>query len=185
MPLINRNLLCVLMLISCTPCFAEPKVLFDAGSTIDVGIIEKTLLDPIGTAVPLKPKTHKPKSQITARSPAKQSEKPLTMTFPLEVPGLTVARVAKRSAEFPQLSSPVCVIGADDQSLSWLVTYYEQLINLNARCLLVQVNDQDQLARVAKYAKDIPVMPDVGGISVQLFNLKHYPVLVSNEWIEQ
>lgn len=155
-------------------------MLFDAGGTVAVENIDRALLDPMSTASP----SHSA-YQNQPDTKSADSEGELTLNFPLKVKGLEVGRVEKRGAEFPQLTSPVCVIGSDDQSLSWLVSYYDQLVKLGARCLLVQVKDQKQLARVAKFSKDIPVMPDLTGISVQLFKLKHYPVLISKKWIEQ
>ncbi len=176
----------LVLCIGCSNALAEPNVLYDSGETIGIEAIDSGLLDPI--RVPSSEHSV-PSSSDASDSNNGETQSPLkkdaTLVLPLEVAGLSVARVQKKSANFPQLESPICIIGADDRSLSWLVKYYDQLTRLKAKCLLVQVSDQQQLARVAQYAGDIPVMPDVGGISKSLFKILHYPVLISNNWIEQ
>ncbi len=176
----------LLLVVACTNAAAEPTVLYDFGETISIDAIDSGLLDPIRTAVEQNRASLVPDAPIPD-SVAEQSQlkADATLAFPLEVAGLSVARVEKTSANYPELTAPVCVIGADDKSLSWLVKYYDQLVRLNVKCLLVQVKDAQQLARVAQFARDIPVMPDVGGISKSLLKIRHYPVLISNNWIEQ
>lgn len=176
----------LLLVVACTKAAAEPTVLYDSGETIGIDSIDSGLLDPIRTAVDQKRTTLDPETPVPDRVVAdSQLKKDATLAFPLEVAGLSVARVEKKSVNYPELTAPVCVIGSDDKSLSWLVKYYDQLVRLHVKCLLVQVKDAQQLARVAQFARDIPVMPDVGGISKSLFKIRHYPVLISNNWIEQ
>ncbi len=152
---------------------AEPKVLFDSGDSV---AIDKR---PVVPRSPSRASTNLP-SGNDQQAPVEPSK-----ILPIVTPELSFGRVEKRQVNFPQLKSPVCVIGSDDRSLAWLVEYHEQLKKIGARCILVQARTRSDLERVAKFAAGIPVLPFQGSELASYFDIKHYPVLISQRWIEQ
>jgi len=164
-PLKRSHLVLVAML---SPCVseAEPPVLFDGDNVI--------VLD-----------GKKPESTSSSHGQSLVPKKAVESFLPLAVDGITLGLFDRYQSNLPQLSNPICVIGSDDSSLSWLVTYKDQLIKLNASCLLVEAQNEESLARVAHFSDGLSVIPDVTGISVSKLGLARYPALVSNQWIEQ
>ncbi|MCF6231117.1 MAG: integrating conjugative element protein [Gammaproteobacteria bacterium] len=151
---------------------AEPPVLFDSGES--VAIEKRPVMPRISPDSPLNMPAGNPDALI-------QKDKVL----PVITPELSFGFVKKRRVNFPDLKAPVCVIGSDDRSLAWLVDYHAQLVAIAARCILVQAQTQADLERVARFAAGIPVLPVSGGELAQHFGIKHYPVLISKQWIEQ
>lgn len=151
-----------LLSISLTLTAKEPVVLYE---TSDVITLE----------------SNKP---VETKKTTAQNQESKGLNLPLSVPAITLALFERYPSGF-DIKTPVCVIGSDDRSLSWLITYKEQLITLGASCLLVEAPDVESLARVAHYADGISVMPDIQNISVKTFKLKHYPALISKHWVEQ
>lgn len=186
MPVKDITRVCVLVVFcSITAADAQPIVIYDGGNTIDIESIDSSLLEPLKFPGQRHGTDEDALSDSNVPEPAGNVRPEASLVFPLKVRGMSVARVSRTSVNYPELTAPVCVIGSDDKSLSWLVSYYDQLVELRVKCLLVQVADQDELVRVSRYARDIPIMPDVGGLSKTLFKLEHYPVLISKNWVEQ
>lgn len=158
------------------PIMAEPIVLHDAGIGVDLPDYTQTRKR-IQEHNGVPPEKH-PKGHL-------KTEHEFDIHFPFSVDGMSLSLIDAYPNHMPSLHHPVCVIGSDDKSLAWLHTYHDQLRALRATCLLVEASSIDALSRVATYSRDIPVMPDLEGLSRTLFNLSHYPVLVSSHWIEQ
>ncbi len=165
----------LLLVMICIPASAltEPKVLFDSGDSV---AIDKR---------PVNPRT--PSDVWVAVPGGSGRAAPLEpdRILPIRTPELTFGRVEKRKVDFADLKAPVCVIGSDDRSLAWLVEYHQQLVRIGARCVLVQAETPEDLERVARFAAGIPVLPSPGGELARHFKIEHYPVLISQKWIEQ
>ena len=106
--------------------------------------------------------------------------------LPVVSPSLSVGIIEKKKVNFKQVVAlPLCVIGSDATSIQWLSQYRNQLKKLRAMCYLVQADNTDDLKRVAEVGKDIFIFPTSGKFLTETFGIKHYPVLISQSWIEQ
>src|SRR3569833_96291 len=85
----------------------------------------------------------------------------------------------------PALTRPLCLIGSDARSLAWLMRQRTRLRTLHAIGLLVQAESPADLARVARAAGGLSIMPASATTVAQALNLKHYPVLIQSTGIEQ
>ena len=85
----------------------------------------------------------------------------------------------------PLLSRKLFVIGSDSLSQKWLTMHKAQLIKLKAVGLLVQVSNETQLANMQKLAKPLLLIPVSGEQIGKRLNLKHYPVLIANDQVDQ
>jgi len=121
-------------------------------------------------------------SGTTKEKPIKTNYKP---ALPIHTQGLSVGQVKKRQVSIPDLKTPVCVLGSDEQSLDWLATNQKQLARIGARCLLIQAENQADIKRIKKRAEGLPVIAVSGDAIVDSFGLQHYPALISKQWIEQ
>jgi len=168
-----RTLLLIVTLLLSAPIQAEPSVLFDSGDSV---AIEKR---PVVPRMPADSPMTAP-GGIPRPAPVEPDK-----ILPVETPELSFGLIEKRKASFPDLRTPVCVIGSDDRSLAWLVEHHSRLVAIGARCILVQAQTQSDLERVARFAAGIPVLPASGSELARHFGIKHYPVLISRGWIEQ
>jgi len=177
---------CLPALFACTamttlPAMAEPPVLFDNGTAISLNRDEAT---PPALVPRSQRKHHALTTPKQSSSGSTHPTSPL-VSLPFKNHTLAVGQFKRHRADFPTLKTPLCIIGSDDRSLSWLLTYHDQLIQLGARCLLIEARNRKAMERVAGYAGAIPVLPDVTGRLVERFSLTHYPALISRHWIEQ
>lgn len=106
--------------------------------------------------------------------------------FPLDTGGLIVGKVHSRTASFPSLTVPICIIGADDASLQWFDQIKYELKEQNGQCWLVQANGVDDLKKVLSHSKGIvPVMPIPGVMAKNRFGLSRYPALITSDGVTQ
>jgi len=102
-------------------------------------------------------------------------------------PGLTPGvqpRVATGEAG-AMLPRPVFLVGADDYSLRWLARFRDRLEAVGAAGLVVQSDGPSDLRRIRDAAGGLPLALGSGSSLAERFGLKHYPVLIGPEWIEQ
>jgi len=106
------------------------------------------------------------------------------LALPVHTPELSPGRVAREARKLP-IVPPLFLIGADLLSLQWLARHRERLIELHAVGLLVEAKDWQDLQRVAAAGQGLRIAPAPATTLVRQFALRHYPVLLSAEGIEQ
>lgn len=89
------------------------------------------------------------------------------------------------SRDFKRLLHPVFIIGSDDQSMAWLENNRDQLIEIGAVGMLVEVTTIEELDRVVKLAQGLRLGPGSGDRIAELLGLEHYPILLSRNGFEQ
>ncbi len=174
--------LCVLGIFA-APALAAPVVIHDAGNTRPLApyLESVTVKRPPAARTGPDPSTFGPPQTSFDKSlllPIRTSEMS---------PGIldgTAPTPAVRE-RLAQLTRPVFLIGADSQSVDWLARYRDRLQALGAIGMLVQVNTAEELAAVENAAGDVVIVPASGSMLAHVLGLRHYPVLISREGIEQ
>jgi integrating conjugative element protein (TIGR03765 family) len=108
----------------------------------------------------------------------------LERLLPIQSPGLTPGRVEPRSVE-QRFARPFFLIGADSLSRQWLKARRAELRRIGAIGMLVQAETVGDLRLVAELADGLPILPAPASDIATALGLSHYPVLISNQGIEQ
>jgi integrating conjugative element protein (TIGR03765 family) len=80
---------------------------------------------------------------------------------------------------------PVFLIGTDPLSLDWLEAHRETLIERGAVGMLIEADSVEAVRQVAERAEGLQVLPASGSELARALGLRHYPVLISAQGIEQ
>ncbi|MBX9704959.1 MAG: integrating conjugative element protein [Gammaproteobacteria bacterium] len=83
------------------------------------------------------------------------------------------------------LTHPLFIIGDDARSKAWLVHYQKRLIMVRAQGLVVNIESHDAMTALQQQFTELPLIAISGDAIAQWLHLKHYPVLISNNMIEQ
>lgn len=83
------------------------------------------------------------------------------------------------------LPHPIFLIGTDELSLHWLTEHRIRLSALGAVGLVVEADGIADMLKVKRVAGDLPLAAGSGEMLAEQFGLRHYPVLIGPEWIEQ
>lgn len=83
------------------------------------------------------------------------------------------------------LARPLFVVGSDPQSLAWLRRHQARLHQLHAVGLVVNMTGIEEFQRVRTLAGERPLAVGSGEWLAEHFGLRHYPVLIGPQWIEQ
>lgn len=153
----------LIMVFLCFPA-AALTVIFDAGNTLPIS----EYLNPQRTQ-----KQH----------PA--FEQPRFSALPVHTPSMQAGYLVPRKISVPYLQVPLFIVGSDDFSKRWLHAHREQLKNLHAVGLLVNVETSQELENMKAVAGDLPISPASGESIAASLNLHSYPALISNTGIEQ
>lgn len=99
---------------------------------------------------------------------------------------MTPARIDRDQEVNFELDAPICVIGADPLSLHWIRVNLDKLVQVEARCWLVQARDFRAFRAVSQALQGRVVMtPADGDIVADYFGLSHYPVVIDQRYISQ
>lgn len=104
---------------------------------------------------------------------------------PIRTRTLTPQTVKSQDAYFPNLLTPVFIVGADPFSLNWLKQWREALLKAGAVGWLVQAENAEDLKAVAEAGAGLRFMAMQGDALSQIFGINAYPVLISARAIEQ
>ncbi len=104
--------------------------------------------------------------------------------LPIHSAALSPGTVQRRAAERP-FSGPMFLLGADPRSERWLLRHRARLKRLGAVGLLVEVPDVATLRRLATLAAGLTLLPASGDDLAARLGLTHYPVLITQDGIEQ
>ncbi len=110
---------------------------------------------------------------------------PVAHRLPIRSTLLTPGTVTPHRVEHPQLAQPLCILGNDTRSLTWLARNANRLRELGATCFLTVVESADDLRRAGRAAQGVAIVPASADQLAQRYGLTHYPVLIGREWIEQ
>ncbi|PLA73953.1 hypothetical protein CYQ88_08290 [Hydrogenovibrio sp. SC-1] len=90
-----------------------------------------------------------------------------------------------RSEPAVRVTRPICLVGYDDLSLSWLENNRDALSRYNAVCFVMQVQNLAQMKRIKRIAGKILFQP-VSGEQIALdFKVPAYPALIYDGWVIQ
>jgi len=105
--------------------------------------------------------------------------------LPIHTPSLTPGTVAAVEGIKHAGNHPLCIVGADALSLEWIQHVKPRLIELGARCQVVEVESEQSLAVLAKVLSPLPWMLASGEYLAEQHGIRHYPVLISRQGVEQ
>ena len=105
--------------------------------------------------------------------------------FPVQTSVMTPGSVKAQKMELNQLTTPIFIIGSDATSKDWLKRHVDKLKELHAIGFLVEVASQTELDAIKTMVGSIPLVPISGNALAERFKLAHYPVLISQNGIEQ
>lgn len=157
---------------------AEPLVIYDNGSGISTRTYTQLFS---GVDIP-----DFRESWLFNELPSKKKAVPPKSFFPLKTKKLTPARIEQeRERYFPKMLFPICIIGTDELSLTWIEQNRVRLAEMNAQCLLVSAASKEAAAPILALAKGLLVYPADGDAVADYFQLDHYPVLITERYISQ
>lgn len=104
---------------------------------------------------------------------------------PIRTSALSPMRIESRDAYFPNLMTPLFVVGADSVSLAWLKQWREALLKVGAVGWVVQAENAEELRAIAEAGAGLRFMAMSGDALTEVFGVNGYPVLISQRAIEQ
>ncbi|WP_016969203.1 integrating conjugative element protein [Pseudomonas tolaasii] len=131
-----------------------------------------------------------PYYQDLAPEPNAQSTQPENIgvrgqgSFPVRSDQLTPGQVQGRVINAPGLQ-PLFLVGDDESSRTWLSQRREQLQQLHAVGLVVNVASAERFAEVQRWAGDLQIVPAPSNELAQRLGIKHYPLLITATTIQQ
>ncbi len=151
---------------------AELTVIHDNGATRPL----TPLLEVITADEPVGPQASSPRPDLGAAN--------IERLLPIRSPGLTPGKVKLRPVE-QRFARPFFLVGADPVSRKWLALNRGELLRIGAVGMLVQAERVDDLRAIAELAGGLPILPAPATDIAQALGLSRYPVLISNQGIEQ
>ncbi len=172
-----RRLVAPLLLCAAMPTFSATPltVLHDNGNTLPLA----PLLEASGFILESQD------AELPPIAPTMEAvlEQQATVRSPSLTPG-TQPRIAVGDAA-AHLPRPIFLVGADKLSLRWLADHRIRLSALGAVGLVVEANGVSDVLEIKRVAGDLPLAAGSGEMLAEQFGLRHYPVLIGPEWIEQ
>jgi len=166
-----------IFLCALTPVFAAAPltVLHDSGNTQPLArLLAASGFDPKDEGIDLPPIA--PTMDVVL-------QRYVTVRSPSLSPGVQPRIAVGKAGAF--LPRPIFLVGADEVSLAWLANHRITLSTLGAVGLVVASNGEDDMVKVLRVAGDLPLAAGSGETLAEQFGLRHYPVLIGPEWIEQ
>jgi integrating conjugative element protein (TIGR03765 family) len=147
---------------------SEPEIIYDSGNTKPTGIHLKE---------------HRIQLSETPKAPG-PGNIPI-VKYPVTTTKLSVGQVEPKAVKLPLGFHPVFIVGNDELSRQWLQIKHDRLLELRAVGILIEVKSQEDLEELQKRFPKLVFMPmSVDGIAENL-PVKHYPVLITRDRVEQ
>ena len=165
-----------LFALSITLAWAAPEVIYDSGYTRPLWpYLESVTVKQAATEVVAPSAKGFDRSallpiQTLEMAPAKLSRQALTKEL---------------RQQLSHLSRPLFLLGTDPFSQQWLRQYRSQLLAIGAVGMLVDVTTITDLQRIEALGKGLTIIPASASTLAQTLGLRHYPVLISRQGIEQ
>ncbi|MEJ1355845.1 MAG: integrating conjugative element protein [Candidatus Sedimenticola sp. (ex Thyasira tokunagai)] len=159
---------------------ASPVVIHDAGGEPLAPYIQRMFEEEPGAGTE---QTDSDRQSIQGN--AGQASVPFTL--PITTLEMSPGRVTPRPINRPFMSRPLFLIGSGRFSRQWFIQNRERLSELNAAGILVQVDSIEDLRTMARLSDgyNLQIMPASGSDIARQLGLKHYPVLIWKNGIEQ
>jgi integrating conjugative element protein (TIGR03765 family) len=177
-PLRGAVLVATLLVLPGHAALGAPQVLYDSGLTWPLApylaIFDEDWVN----------------EERSAESPAPPSATATGVTLeallPIRTPEMSPGAVQARGPQAAATGArPVFLIGTDPLSLDWLAAHRERLIELGAVGMLIEAESVEAVRQVAGRAEGLQVLPASGSELARALGLRHYPVLISAQGIEQ
>jgi integrating conjugative element protein (TIGR03765 family) len=126
--------------------------------------------------------------ELAKRNAAKPVQIPKSIAqsiLPVRTPTMSPGKVDAYTVNLTQMSRPFFIIGSDSFSQKWLAKHAQKLVQLGAVGMLVQAETEADLRRIADLGPDLRIAPVNGTDVAKNLHLKHYPVLISSQVVEQ
>ena len=166
----KRLLSLMLLLCSISPIVANASSLIvveDHGGVSAVPYYQDLVPEPTGQSAPLE--------NIGVRGQG---------SFPVRSDQLTPGELQGRVINAPGLQ-PLFLIGDDAMSKAWLSQRRDQLQQLNAVGIVVNVASAERFAEVQRWADGLQMVPAPSNDLAQRLGIKHYPLLITATAIQQ
>jgi len=111
-------------------------------------------------------------------------EKKPSVDFSVKTNAMSPGFVHERAIHISLLDRPIFIVGDDDLSKKWLREYSASLNKVHAIGFIVNTNGNSETKAIANKFHVTLVPVNGYGLSKR-FGLKHYPVLISKNRIEQ
>lgn len=100
---------------------------------------------------------------------------------------LTPGKVSPQAGDFKTHMKPIAIVGCDDASTRWLKFYGDKLKALHAIGFVVNCAGQGDFNALQKVSsvKLMPFNGDLLAKRFKAFHLKHYPVLITQNYLTQ
>lgn len=105
-------------------------------------------------------------------------------SFPVRSDQLTPGELQGRVINAPGLQ-PLFLVGDDELSRSWLSQRRDQLQQLHAVGIVVNVASAERFAEVQRWADGLQMVPAPSNDLAQRLGIKHYPLLITATAIQQ
>lgn len=109
---------------------------------------------------------------------------PDSAMLPVTSPSLSPGAVTPRPLNLPG-APRLFLVGSDPLSRAWLARRAAQLERLGAVGLAVEVPDEQALAQLRATAPQLRLWPISGEDLARRLGLRHYPVLITGQGLEQ
>jgi integrating conjugative element protein (TIGR03765 family) len=86
---------------------------------------------------------------------------------------------------YPRMFFPICIVGDDELSLSWVERNRQYLAESGAQCFLVSAESAASAEPVLRLLDGILVYPGNGDAISQYFKIEHYPILITDRYASQ
>lgn len=153
-----------------------PFILDASGAPIFIATVGKT--EDVSQIVP---KVKLNASQLPA---AKPTQSLVNMLYTVHSRLLTVGKIKFRQLSNKEKFTPIFLLGADSQSITWLNKYKKKLQAIEAKGFLVNISGRGEYNKFVK-ATGMHLAPISGDAIAQHFSISHYPVLITPKLIEQ
>ena len=160
----------MLLLCSISPIAANASSLIvveDRGGVSALPYYQDLVPEPIGQSAPLE--------NIGVRGQG---------SFPVRSDQLSPGELQGRVINAPGLQ-PLFLIGDDAMSKAWLSQRRDQLQQLNAVGIVVNVASAERFAEVQRWAGGLQMVPAPSNDLAQRLGIKHYPLLITATAIQQ
>jgi integrating conjugative element protein (TIGR03765 family) len=175
-----RRLALFLLLAATMPTFASPLVvLHDSGETRPLA----PLLEASGFTFDGEADEIPPDPAPVPPSTEQVLDEHLQARSPNLSPGVQ-PRIAVGGSG-THLPRPIFLVGADARSLDWLARHRIRLSALGAVGLVVDAEGLGDILQLRRAAGELQLAAGSGEMLAEHFGLRHYPVLIGPEWIEQ
>jgi integrating conjugative element protein (TIGR03765 family) len=158
-----------LLLIPWNIVAAPLTIIHDSGDTLSIGSYKQN---------------YQNESEPRPKSFADRGDQPIP-EFPIETPSMTPDIVDPISISIPYLQVPLFIIGSDTLSKQWLSSRKQELISAGAVGMLIEAISLEEVNAIKRLGKGLQIYPASGRDIAAQLGLKHYPVLISRNGIEQ